>query len=98
MHVTIVHVTVKPDRIDDFIAATRVNHFGSVQEAGNLRFDVLQDSAAPTKFALYEAYARPEDAAAHKQTKHYLGWRQAVAEMMAEPRRGVPYQGLFPKD
>ncbi len=97
MHVTIVYVTVKPDRINEFIAVTRTNHLGSVQESGNLRFDVLQDSADPAKFALYEAYARPEDAAAHKETEHYLGWRQAVAEMMAEPRRGVPYQGLFPQ-
>ncbi len=98
MHVTIVHVTVKPDRVDDFIAATRINHQGSVKEPGNLRFDVLRDSADPVKFVLYEAYARPENAAAHKETEHYLEWREAVAEMMAEPRRGVSFQGLFPKD
>jgi len=96
MQVTIVHVAVKPDRIDDFIAATRLNHEGSVREPGNRRFDVLQDAGEPSRFILYEAYVSPQEATAHKETTHYLAWREAVAGMMAEPRRGVPYHGLFP--
>jgi (4S)-4-hydroxy-5-phosphonooxypentane-2,3-dione isomerase len=95
MHVTLVHVRVKPDKLEEFIAATRSNHEASVQEPGNRRFDVLQDAADPTRFILYEAYASPEDAAAHKSAGHYLAWREAVAEMMAEPRTGVSYRGLF---
>jgi autoinducer 2-degrading protein len=97
MHVTLVHVRVKPDQVDAFIEATRVNHEGSIQEPGNRRFDVLQDGGDPTKFVLYEAYANAEAAAAHKETGHYLKWRETVADMMAEPRQGVPYTGLFPK-
>lgn len=97
MHVTLVEVRVKPDRVDDFIAATRDNHEGSIAEPGNCRFDVLQDPADPTRFVLYEAYANAADAAAHKETAHYLRWRDAVASMMAEPRRGIAYTGLFPE-
>ena len=97
MHVTLVHVHVKQDRLADFIEACRANHVGSVEEPGNRRFDVLQDAAEPTRFILYEAYADGDAAAAHKQTPHYLAWRDAVAEMMAEPRKGVPYTGLFPQ-
>ena len=67
-----------------------------MQEPGNRRFDILQDAAEPTRFVLYEAYASADQAAAHKQTDHYAAWRQAVEPMMAEPRRGVPYKGLFP--
>jgi len=96
MHVTLVHVHVKPDRVEDFIAATRPNHEGSVREPGNRRFDVLQDPTDPTRFVLYEAYARPDDATAHKETPHYKAWRDAVADMMVEPRMGVPYVGLMP--
>ena len=96
MHVTIVHVWVKPDRVNAFIAASRANHEASVQEPGNRRFDVLQDAEDPTKFVLYEAYATAEDAAAHKGTQHYLTWRSAVADMMAQPRQGVAHMGLFP--
>lgn len=96
MQVTIVHVWVKPDRVDDFIDATRRNHEGSVGEPGNRRFDVLQDAGDPTKFVLYEAFENDDDAAGHKQTDHYLAWREAVADMMARPREGVPYRCLYP--
>jgi autoinducer 2-degrading protein len=96
MHVTLVHVVVKPEAIDAFIAATKANHEASVREPGNRRFDLLQAPDEPTRFVLYEAYASVEDAAAHKQTPHYAKWRDAVAPMMAEPRKGVPMRGLFP--
>jgi autoinducer 2-degrading protein len=96
MHVTLVHVRVKPESVAAFIAATRANHEASIGEAGNRRFDVLQAPDDPTRFILYEAYASAEAAAAHKQTAHYAAWRDAVAGMMAEPRRGEPMQGLFP--
>lgn len=97
MQVTLVHVFVVPESVDAFIAASRLNHEASVQEPGNRRFDILQDAADPTHFMLYEAYARAEDAALHKQTAHYLAWRDTVAAMMAKPRQGVPFHGLFPK-
>lgn len=96
MHVTLVHVQVKPEHVADFIAATQRNREASVREAGNRRFDVLQSAEAPARFVLYEAYASVADAAAHKQSAHYLEWRDAVAGWMAEPRQGVPYRGLFP--
>lgn len=97
MHVTLVHVRVKAERVADFIAATRANHEASVREPGNRRFDVLQAPDDPTRFILYEAYASPADAAAHKQTAHYATWRDAVAGWMAEPRRGEPMAGLMPE-
>jgi autoinducer 2-degrading protein len=96
MHVTLVHVVVKPDTIDSFVTATRANHEASVREPGNRRFDVLQSPDEPARFILYEAYASAEDAAAHKLTPHYAQWRDAVAPMMAEPRKGVPMRGLYP--
>ncbi|MCP4409303.1 MAG: antibiotic biosynthesis monooxygenase [Gammaproteobacteria bacterium] len=97
MKVTIVHVHIKPDHVDDFIEATRLNHQASVQEPGNLRFDVLQLEDDPTRFVLYEAYTSVETAAAHKQTQHYNTWRDTVAEWMASPRQGVPYHGMLPE-
>jgi len=96
MHITLVHVRVRPEDVDAFIAATRANHEASVTEPGNRRFDVLQAPDDPERFILYEAYAAAADAAAHKETAHYLAWREAVAGMMAEPRRGEPMNGLFP--
>lgn len=98
MHVTLVHVTVKPEYLDDFIAASEANHEGSVREPGNRRFDILQNADDPAKFVLYEAYASAEDAKAHKDTSHYATWRDAVGHMMAEDRRSVTYIGLAPQD
>lgn len=96
MQVTLVHIRVKPETVEAFVAATRANHEQSILEPGNRRFDVLQDPADATRFILYEAYASADDAAAHKRTAHYLAWRDAVAGMMAEPRRGESFDGLLP--
>jgi len=96
MYVTIVHVSVKPENIGEFKEACRVNHESSTQEPGNLRFDVLQLADAPSKFVLYEAYQSKEDVAAHKDTVHYLAWRETVSDWMAEPRQGITYNGLYP--
>lgn len=97
MHVTLVQIQVKPEHVTDFIAATRLNHEASVQEKGNLRFDVLQLPDDPTRFALYEAYVTAADAAAHKNTTHYLRWRDTVTPWMATQRVGIQYRGLFPR-
>ena len=97
MVVTCVHVYVKPEHIQDFIQASTANHLASVREPGNLRFDVLQAAQDPSRFLLYEAYATPAAAAAHKQTPHYLEWRDRVAAWMAKPRDGVAYTAVCPK-
>lgn len=96
MHVTLVHVYVLPPSIAGFIEATRENHEASIEEVGNVRFDVLQDPEDPQHFMLYEVYQSPEDAAHHKTTDHYLRWRLRVEGMMAKPRQGIAMDWLFP--
>ena len=97
MLVTCVTVYVKPVNIDDFIKATTENYENSVQEPGNMRFDVLQCTTDPTRFLLYEAYESEEASKAHKQTEHYLKWREIVAEMMVKPREGIPHRVICPQ-
>lgn len=94
MHVTLVHIHVKPEHVDNFIKASLANSTASSKEPGNRRFDVLQSAADPTKFILYESYLTAGDAAAHKLTQHYNTWRETVTDWMAEPRQGVQYIGL----
>lgn len=96
MHVTLVHVYIIPEYLEAFVEACRLNHEGSTAEAGNRRFDILQDAGDPTHFVLYEAYLSEADARAHKETAHYAAWRDTVAGMMAKPREGQPFRGLFP--
>ncbi|MBN1184546.1 MAG: antibiotic biosynthesis monooxygenase [Bacteroidales bacterium] len=96
MITTCVHVWVKPEYIDMFIEACRRNHEASINESGNLRFDVLQDMNDPAKFLLYEAYESEEASAAHKETPHYKVWRDRVADWMAKPREGVKHKIICP--
>jgi quinol monooxygenase YgiN len=93
-----VHVHVKPDAVEAFRAATVENARNSVQEPGIARFDVVQQADDPTRFVLVEVYRTVEDTVRHKETAHYQAWRDAVADLMAEPRTSVKYAGVFPDD
>lgn len=97
MYTTLVHMRVRLESVDAFIEACRLNHEASIRELGNLRFDLLPDPEDPTRFIFYEAYRTAQEAAAHKQTPHYATWRDTVAGMMAEPRRGERMAGLLPQ-
>ncbi len=97
MIVTCVYIHVKPESVADFIRASEANHLGSVKEPGNIRFDLIQQADDPSRFMFYEAYESEEAVSAHKNTAHYLKWRETVQEMMAEPRKGVRYNILQPK-
>jgi autoinducer 2-degrading protein len=98
MQVVHVHAHVKPDRTADFLAATLVNARASLAEPGVLRFDVIQDEADPGHVVLVEVYRDAEAPAAHKLTAHYAAWRDAVADMMAQPRASTKFAALFPAD
>jgi (4S)-4-hydroxy-5-phosphonooxypentane-2,3-dione isomerase len=93
-----VFVHVKPDAVDAFRAATIANARASVGEPGIARFDVVQDRDDPTRFVLVEIYRNSEAPAAHKDTAHYLAWRDAVADLMAEPRTSRKFNSVFPAD
>ena len=93
-----VQVRVKPGCADAFIAATVANAQASVGEPGIARFDVIRQVDDPDRFLLVEVYRTPEAPAAHKETAHYLLWRDAVAPLMAEPRTSVKFHNCFPAD
>ena len=88
MHIVHVFVHVIADQVDAFKAAT----------LGIARFDVIQQIDDPTRFVLVEVYRTPEAPAQHKETAHYLRWRETVAPMMAEPRTSIQYTNIFPAD
>jgi autoinducer 2-degrading protein len=98
MHIVHVHVHVRPEYVEAFKQATLENARKSIQEAGNIRFDVLQQAEDPARFVLVEIYRTAEASAAHKETAHYKLWRDAVMKMMTEPRQGIRYANIFPED
>lgn len=96
MLVVHVHVHVKPQHIEAFKRASAENAANSILEPGVARFDVVQQRDDPARFVLVEVYKTMEDPARHKETAHYRNWRDTVEQMMAEPRKSVKYDAVFP--
>jgi len=96
MLVVIVNVHVVADGIEAFREASLKNARASLEEPGIARFDVLQHKDDAARFVLIEGYYDAAAPAAHKQTPHYLAWRDTVAPLMASPRTSQQYQELLP--
>jgi quinol monooxygenase YgiN len=47
---------------------------------------------------LVEIYRDENAAAAHKNTDHYLTWRDTVESMMARPRSATKFVNISPDD
>jgi len=98
MIVTLVYIQVKDEFVDEFIRVTIDNHINTIKEPGNIRFDFLSDANDRTKFVLYEVFESDEAIATHKNTVHYLTWRDTVADWMAQPRQGIRHTAITPTD
>ena len=98
MHILVVHAQIKPEFVDAFIAATRINARESAKEAGVARFDFLQQKDDPTRFVLYEVYRDAEAPVAHKASAHYNEWAAKVEPMFVAPRTRAFYSNLAPED
>ncbi len=99
MYIVLVHALIKNDQIEAFTSATKDNAARSLgTEPGVIRFDVMQQTDDPAKFALLEVYRTPQDAVKHKETNHYSHWREVVEPMMVEPRSRVIYNNIIPSD
>ena len=98
MVILIVQAQVKPEFVDAFIAATRINASESAKEPGVARFEFLQQQDDPTRFVLHEVYRDAAAPVKHKETAHYLEWSQKTAEMFVTPRTRAWYTNLQPGD
>ena len=67
-------------------------------EKGIKRFDILHSQTDESYFILNEVYVDQKAAFNHKDTAHYLKWRDSVAEMMAEPRISEKFINIDPVD
>ena len=98
MFIVHVFVHVKSDKVEEFKSASMKNARNSRKEPGIARFDVVQQLDDPSRFVLVEVYRTADDPARHKETQHYRKWRDTAEDMMAEPRRAIKYQNIFPSD
>ena len=92
MLILIVQAHVKPEFVDAFIAATKINATESAKEPGVVRFEFLQQEDDPTQFVLFEVYRDKQAPVKHKETTHYLEWNAKTAEMLVAPRTRAWYR------
>jgi len=98
MIILLVQVHVNAGAEAAFKTATEENATASRQEPGVAQFDLVQQQDDATRFVIIEAYRDAQAVLDHKTTEHYLHWRDAVANLMAEPRVGVSYRSVSPPD
>ena len=98
MFIVHVFIHVKPESAIAFKTATLSNVRSSIQEPGIARFDFLEQADDPNRFVLVEVYYTPSDAVAHKDTTHYMVWRDTVEHMMADPRTSIKFSNIAPDD
>jgi autoinducer 2-degrading protein len=86
MYVQIVQLRVKPDRIDDFLAAFRGNYEGTRKEPGNVRFELLRSREQSNLFAVYEVFESEAARDAHRETEHFKACVGQFAELLEGDR------------
>lgn len=98
MYIVHVFVHVKEESIEAFKEVSVENARQSMTEPGIARFDVIQQQDEPDRFVLVEVYHAFEHSVRHKETDHYMRWRDAVAYMMEEPRYSIKFYNVHPND
>lgn len=91
-----VYIHVKPECVEAFRTATIANASASRAEKGCVRFEVFRQADDPQRFVLVEAWRDAQAHAAHRDTLHYIKWRDAVNPMMATTRHSTTYQDVEP--
>jgi autoinducer 2-degrading protein len=91
-----VKVRVKPEQRQRFLEAIEADALGSERdEAGCLRFNVLQDERDPDVYYFYEVYADEAALERHRATPHYAVWR-GVADALDGPTEATRCRTVFP--
>ena len=97
MHMIIVRLEVKSERVDDFLKLVSFNAAESRKEPGNLRFDVVRSVDNPTLFRLYEVYRGDDAIRAHQATAHYAKWRAEIEALLVTPRLSERFVSVLPE-
>ena len=74
-----VKVRIKPEERERFLMAIEADALGSERdEAGCLRFNVLQDQQDQNIYYFFEVYRDEAALEAHRAAPHYAVWRAAA--------------------
>ena len=91
-----VKVRVLPEHREHFLNAVETDALGSERdEAGCLRFNVLQDAEDENTYYFYEVYEDDAALEAHRETPHYAIWK-AAADTLDGPVEVSRLDVVFP--
>jgi quinol monooxygenase YgiN len=65
------------------------------KEAGNIRYDILQNEADPSCFVIYEVYRSREDFMFHRETDHSVKWKVETESSLAKPRERIRCNAVY---
>jgi quinol monooxygenase YgiN len=82
-----IHITMKPDRADEFLKVAEEDARQSALEPGNLRFEIYRQDEDPLKLVVFEMYRDQAALEAHRATPYVAAWRQAVTDCTTEYTR-----------
>ncbi len=88
-------VKVKAEQVEEFLRATLDDAQHTIQEPGNLRFNVLRQQDDPTRFLLFKVYDSEAALHAHGTSPYVESWRATVKDMFEEYTRTL-YEPVFP--
>jgi quinol monooxygenase YgiN len=74
-------LTARPGQADKLRTLLEGLIAPSRAEAGNLRYDLWQDQADPTRFVLDELYTDAAANSAHRETKHFQAYLAQINDL-----------------
>jgi len=92
----LVFIRIKSGSEDEFLRGARANRAGSIQEPGNLRFDMYRSTHDPHDFLFSEKYNSVEAVTSHRQTPHFLTFFKVLESVQEFPRRREPGNEIPP--
>lgn len=91
MYIVLVHSHIQAEHVERFKELTIQNAEASRDEAGCVRFDVIQQIDDPTRFTFIEMFRSEKDGVTHRESSHLKKWLEEAVPLMAEPRTRVIY-------
>ena len=74
MYTSISFHKIMPERVDDYITNMRICAEKSNQEAGCIRYEVMQDADDPTMMCLFQIFEDENAYQAHQEAEHHRVW------------------------
>ena len=75
---------IKPDQIENYLAALKENAAATIKEPGCRQFDILTVASDPNHVFLLEVYENEAAAEAHRKTDHFKKYAETVKPMVVK--------------